>query len=161
MVTHPLFFSRYWHQRQRRKTGGDGCRLLSCPIQVCMHTFILKLPALKNYKDSWCRCCLCMATGRIEGCVSCCFIPSTRTSYSHWPTCGSDSSADSALRYTLHLLFVLSRKRNATKTLPTSIQSLFDSWAISIYNIFFTGFPIFIVAVFDQVNTTPHTTSQS
>jgi len=31
-------------------------------------------------------------------------------------------------------------------------QSMFDSWAVSIYNIFFTGLPIFIVAVFDQVN---------
>lgn len=31
-----------------------------------------------------------------------------------------------------------------------SAQTLFDSWAVSVYNIFFTGLPILMVAIFDK-----------
>lgn len=30
------------------------------------------------------------------------------------------------------------------------MQTLFDSWAVSVYNIFFTGLPILMVAIFDK-----------
>eukprot|EP01087_Luapelamoeba_hula_P011965 TRINITY_DN3328_c0_g1_i1.p1 TRINITY_DN3328_c0_g1~~TRINITY_DN3328_c0_g1_i1.p1 ORF type:complete len:1409 (-),score=234.21 TRINITY_DN3328_c0_g1_i1:104-4330(-) len=33
-----------------------------------------------------------------------------------------------------------------------SAQTLFESWAVSVYNIFFTGLPIVMVACFDQIN---------
>eukprot|EP01089_Gocevia_fonbrunei_P020871 TRINITY_DN787_c0_g5_i1.p1 TRINITY_DN787_c0_g5~~TRINITY_DN787_c0_g5_i1.p1 ORF type:complete len:544 (-),score=125.85 TRINITY_DN787_c0_g5_i1:52-1557(-) len=57
------------------------------------------------------------------------------------------------------LLLLYSFYKNIVFSLPNfwfgifsafSAQTLFDSWAVSVYNILFTGLPILMVAIFDQ-----------